>query len=419
MKIRGHFLLLKTAWRSLLYRKSAVVMAILSVAMSVYVLLGVEHIRKEARSNFTNTISGVDLIAGPRTGQINLLLYSVFRMGTPTNNISWQSFQAMVEHPNVNWAIPISLGDSHKGFRVVGTNQSFFKHFRYGSGYSLAIEEGVEFTGVMDVVLGAKVARELAYALGDKVILAHGIAKNSFALHKDRPFNVVGVLKSTGTPVDNALYVSLEGIEAIHKNWQGGVQLGKSQSPLAQQDTADLTPKSVTAAMLGLNSKLATFKVQRWINNYNKEPLIAILPGVVLVELWQMMGKIEKILMLVSSLIFVSALFGIAAMLLSSMRERKRELLILRSLGASPLMNYWLLSCEALLITLLGSLIAVVFLLSSILIVNNLFSTALGMSFSFNLWSVSNGIIFLMMIVSVFLICLIPAVKIYREIKRT
>lgn len=401
-------MLQKLAWHSLLYRKGAVVMAVLSVMMSVYVLLGVEHVRQEARSSFTNTVSGVDLIAGPRTGQINLLLYSVFRLGTPTNNISWSSAQKIANHEDVAWTIPISLGDSHAGFRVVGTTASFFERYQYGQKRALTFTNGEPFSDVMDVVLGAAVAKDLNYQLGQDVVLSHGIAQQSFTIHDKHPFRVVGMLAATGTPVDNALYVSLAGIEAIHQS---------GNSAISNTELAEIVPEQVTAVMIGLKSKFATFNMQRWINDTANEPLLAILPGVVLVELWSMMSVVEKALLTISLLIFIAALFGVTAMLLSSMRERKQELVIIRSLGAKPITNYWLLVSEALLIVLIGMLLAIAGLVASILIFNSVYSGLLGMSFSLNILTRQSVIALIAMLICVFIVCLLPAINAYRVSK--
>ena len=122
-------LLVKLAWQSLCFRRGAVLITAAAIAVSVFTLLSVEHLRQTAKQSFNSTVSGVDLIVGPRTGDINLLLTTVFRIGQPSQNMSWKSYQHLSHHPRISWTIPISLGDSHKGFRVVGTAQSFFAHF--------------------------------------------------------------------------------------------------------------------------------------------------------------------------------------------------------------------------------------------------------------------------------------------------
>ncbi len=204
------------AFRSLLNRRGTALLTILAIAMSVTLLLGVEKIRRDAKASFANTISGTDLIVGARSGSVQLLLYSVFRIGNATNNISWKSYRDLASESAIAWTIPLSLGDSHRGFRVLGTNLDYFEHYRYRSGRALVFSEGVPFDDLYDAVLGADVAKELGYALGQAITIAHGTGDVSFAMHDDKPFRVSGILEKTGTPVDRTVHVSLEGIEAIH-----------------------------------------------------------------------------------------------------------------------------------------------------------------------------------------------------------
>jgi len=232
---------LRLALSSLWSRKGSVMLTFLAITVSVFVLLGVEQIRQQAKNSFGNTVSGIDLIIGARTGDINLLLYSVFRLGNATNNISWKSYQTIATDPNVAWTIPISLGDSHKGYRVMGTTSDYFTHFRYGKDKPLELAEGAPFSDLYDVVLGAEVARTLAYQLGDRLILSHGMGNTSFSNHDDSPFRVTGILESTGTPVDRTLHVSLEGIEAIHVGWQDGSEVSTATGGT---DTASKPPRA-------------------------------------------------------------------------------------------------------------------------------------------------------------------------------
>ena len=339
--------LFNIAWQSLLYRRGAVILTVAAIAVSVFTLLGTEHIRQSAKQSFNSTISGVDLIVGPRTSDVNLLLTTVFRIGNPSQNMSWDSYQQLVNHKAVAWAIPISLGDSHRGFRVVGTEQQFFTQFRYGQSRHLRYVQGREFSDIYDVVLGAQVAKKLTYELNDTLVLSHGLSTTSFQKHDAYPFRVVGVLAATGTPVDNALYVSLAGLEAVH---QPPVQRFEQSSDKQRQ----LEPASITATMLGLHSKLATFKVQREINTATHEPLTAILPGVALTQLWQMSRGLENALQLMARLILFASLLGLGAMLLASLRERRYELAVMRTLGASSLTIFLLIQIESLSVVVVG-----------------------------------------------------------------
>ncbi|EWH10768.1 antimicrobial peptide ABC transporter permease [Catenovulum agarivorans DS-2] len=345
---------LKLAHKSLRFRKNSVLLTIFAMAISLTVLLGVEHIRQQTKHSFASSVSGIDLIIGTRTSQLNLLLYSVFRIGSPTSNISWQSYKNIRQHPDVRWSIPISLGDSHKSYRVVGTTNDYFKYFKFGDTQQLAFAQGQNFQGTFDVVIGHKVAQLLNYKLGDQITLSHGIGSTSFVNHDKNPFVVSGILQPTGTPVDQSLHVSLAGLEAIHA------------TPQSMPGT--LTPKSITAMMIGLDSKTKIFRFQRAINTDPNEPLTAILPGVALAELWQSLSMIEGTLTVISSLVFVSAAIGLGAMLMASIKERTQEVQLLRMLGATPIFIFCFIELEALLITAVSILIAVVILSIAILI---------------------------------------------------
>lgn len=206
------------------------------------------------------------------------------------------------------------------------------------------------------MVLGAEVADALHYKLGDKLVLAHGVATVSLVKHDDKPFTVVGILKRTGTPVDRTLHISLGGMEAIHIDWHNGVPAqGAGRISADQARNMDLTPTAITAFMLGLNSKIATFAVQRDINEFRSEPMLAILPGVALQELWSLMGTAEKALFVISLFVVLTGLIGMLTAILTSLNERRREMAILRSVGARPWHIASLLVLEAFALALGGS----------------------------------------------------------------
>jgi putative ABC transport system permease protein len=407
----------RLASKSLFNRKGSVVLTILAMSVSIFVLLGVEHIRSQTKESFNSTVSGVDLIVGARTGSLNLLLYSVFRIGSPTNNIDWQTYQTIAKNPKVAWVIPISLGDSHKGYRVMGTSADYFKHFSYGNKHQLDFTEGKPFSDLFDVVLGSEVARKLGYSLNDKIILAHGIGKTSFSLHDDRPFQVAGILASTGTPVDQTVHIGLQGIEAIHLDWQQGVKMPGSNITTEQLQSLKLNPKTITAFMLGLHSRMATFSLQRDINNYRKEPLSAILPGVALSELWQMMGVLENTLRLISGLILIAALLGLSAMMLASIRERQHEIHLLRVIGAPPSYLFLLIEMEALLISSVSIIIAISGLYLNLLVSGDFLVSNFGLHMSFTFFSGNNLMFILLVIGATIIAAALPSFFAYKNAK--
>ncbi|ASE51643.1 ABC transporter permease [Stenotrophomonas maltophilia] len=328
--------MLELAWASLRSRALSVGLTVLVITLSVVLLLGVERVRTQAHEGFASTVSGTDLIVGARSGPVNLLLYSVFHIGDPTNNVSWQSYQELSALPQVKWAVPLSLGDSWRGYRVVGTSAGYFEHYRYGAGHALAFASGRPFDDLYDVVIGAEVAQAQKVGLGDQIVLAHGTGAVTLATHADKPFRVTGILQRTGTSVDSSLLVSLPAIEAIHVDWRSGVQLRSQRVSAEQARHLDLTPTSITAFMLGLNSRIATFSVQRRINEYPDEAMLAILPGVTLQQLWQSLGTAERALQLISAMVVALGMVSLVALLVSTLQERRREMAILRATGARP-----------------------------------------------------------------------------------
>ncbi|MEM6448139.1 MAG: ABC transporter permease [Cyanobacteria bacterium P01_D01_bin.123] len=368
------------AFKSLRNRKFTVGLTVLSIALSVMLLLGVERIRRETKASFTNSISGTDLIVGARSGAIQLLLYSVFRIGNATNNISWQSAEEIARHPEVAWTIPISLGDSHQGYRVMGTTTDYFEHFRVGRDRPLELAEGQRFDDVYDAVLGAEVAAALNYDIDDQIVIAHGAGRVSLIEHADKPFRVAGILQPTGTPVDRTVHVSLEGIEAIHIDWQDGAPPVPGLGISAERARRlRLQPTQVTAVLVGMNSRISTFAVQRFVNDYPQEALLAIIPGVALQELWDLMGVAERGLLAISGLVVLVGLSGMLTALLTSSNERRREMAILRSVGARPLHVFALIVGEAGVVTVMGLATGIVLLYSSLFVARPLIASRLGL----------------------------------------
>jgi len=415
------------AWKSLLDRRVSVLLTVISIAVSTFVLLGVEHIRQEARSSFNRTVSGVDLIVGARTGQTNLLLYSVFHIGSASNNISWQSYQDISQRGDVAWTVPISLGDSHRGYRVVGTTQDLFHHFRYGNQQPLQLRSGKIFYTVHDAVVGAEVADALGYSVGDEIIIAHGTGSVSFSTHDNHPFTITGILERTGTPKDQTVMVSLAGIEAVHLNWPGG-GAGAGFSPGFSPDTTsgttadttqpteeDLIPDSITAFYVGLESRLATFRFQREVNDYRQEPLLAILPGVALSELWQMLGVVENVLAVIALFVLLAALLGMTTMLLATIQQRQREIAVFRAIGARPAFLFLLIQVEAVMIVLAGLLVGALSLTVALIGGQHWLATYYGLFIGTNILTADNALLMAKILAASALLATLPAVSAYRR----
>lgn len=343
--------LLSLAAKSLWNRRFTAILTCVSIAIGTTLLLGVERIRLGARESFSNTISQTDLIVGGRSGPVSLLLYSVFHLGNATNNISMESYQHFHDHPAVAWTVPISLGDSHKGYRVVATNHEYVTRFHYAKDRSLSMMDGRWFKEPTDVVIGSEVASRLGYKVGSQIVLAHGSSGSaSFAEHADHPFHVIGILDKTSTPVDRALYISLEAMEAIHVGFNGSDKA--SAAP-------DLTPTQITAFLLGAKSRLDVLTLQREINEYGEEPLTAILPALTLNELWSGVGYAESALRAIAIMVVIATFVGLIIAVVSTLNERRREIAVLRAVGASPNAITFLLTLETCLISIVATIGAV------------------------------------------------------------
>ncbi|MCG7535712.1 ABC transporter permease [Pseudoalteromonas sp. OOF1S-7] len=432
--------LITLATKSMFNRKASVLLTLFTIAISVMLLLTIERVRQEAKSSFSNTVSGTDLIVGARSGDIQLLLSSVFRIGHANNSVSWDSYQDIKAQRGVNWAIPISLGDSHKGHAVLGTDSTYFAHFRYGKKQPLAFAAGRAFVNAQEVVLGSEVAQTMHYQLGQQIVISHGMGNTSFHHHDENPMTIVGILAPTGTPVDKTVHVPLAAIEAMHNQPKSAPRMiGKPKLSAEQDDAhehnhshdhghadehkhndshdhdhadehdhghdkpdtiavavpapADLhgdligEPKQITAFLMGLDSPLYTLQIRRNINHYKAEPLLAIMPGVTLRELWRMLGLVEKILLLFSGVVVLISLLGMLTTLLATLNQRRRELAILRSVGARPRHIFTLMSSEAILITAAGCALGIALFYALIALAQGTLQSQFGISLSISLLS--------------------------------
>ena len=402
--------------RSLWNRRGTAVLTIFSISISVTLLLGVENIRQGVRTSFSSAVSGTDIIVGARGGSLQLLLYSIFRIGNAPNNLSWESYNEFRNNKRVKWTIPLSLGDSHRGFRVLGTNQDYFKYFRYGSKKKLEFTKGKSFSEVFDAVIGSEVANNLKYQLNGNIIIAHGTGNISFLKHEDRPFKVVGILRPTGTPVDQTIHVSLEGITAIHIDWKSGAPPLEGEG-LSSEDIMklDLKSEEITSFLIGLRSKIHAFDLQREINSYKEEPLSAIMPGVALQELWDILRTAETGLRVITWFVLFAGLLGMITALLSGLNERRREMAILRSVGAGPSTISFLLIFEAMVLTFTGILFGLFFLYITLFVSQPLLEAYFGLFIPINSISFKELILLGGILLTGMLMGVIPAFKAYRQ----
>ena len=497
---------LALAFKSLWHRRLTAALTVMAVAVGVAALTGVEQIRAGAKATFANTISGADLIVGARGGPLHLVLYSVFGIGEPTNNIRWETYRAIASQPDVAWTIPLSLGDAHRGFRVLGTNADYFAHYRFGQGDRLRFAAGTMFATSRDAVLGAEVADALGYRLGDSIVVSHGIGDTSFLHHDENPFRVVGVLARTGTPVDRTVHVTLAGVRAMHAESPGehddhdadehgeheaddheahhdddhgahqddhhdaddhgeheadheahedddhgdhgdddhdahqddhhddhdADDHGERETDEHQTDehhadehqteheeaghheADDDAPNAITACIVGLQARPLVLRFQRFVNEYEAEPLLAAVPGVALQRLWELVAVVEVGLLLMSVLVVVAGLVGMLAMLLAGVAERRPEMAVLRAVGAGRGMVFALLVAEAVMLAAGGAVVGVVAVHAAMLAVRGVVLERLGLALAAQWPGWFELAVIAVVALTAALVAIVPAWRLYR-----
>ncbi len=408
----GHFgylwqLACKSAWN----RRGTLLLIVFSIALSTTLLLGIEKLRSQVRENFVQAVSGLDLVVGARGSTLQLVLYAVFHLGSATNNMGYDQAQAISQKPQVAFTIPISLGDTHRDFPVVATNDTFYTRYHYSQGKSLRMAAGKKNKELLDVVLGAEVAKSLGYSLGTKIILSHGQGGNAQSEHKATPFTVSGILAPTGTPVDRSLYISLAAMEAIHLSWQNGIP---QNVEMDAETMAKLEPRAITALLVGLKKRSQVFALQREINEQEGEPLTAVLPGVAMNQIWDMVNVGERALFAISALVTVVGLVGLVASILAGLGERRRELAILRSAGASPWDILWLMAMEGLLLVVGGTACGLLVLYGLLALCAPFLAEHYGIYLTLAAPGSGEWLLLLGICLAGFLASLLPAYKAYR-----
>jgi putative ABC transport system permease protein len=407
-------ILLRLALKSLRARTLTTTLTVFSIALSVMLLVGVDRLRDAAQAGFSGTLSHTDLIAGARGGDLPLLLSSVFHIGNVANSISWDTYQHFAHHPAVAWTIPISMGDSFHGYRVVATDDNFYKHYQYHRTKSLEIAQGRTPEALFDVAVGSEVARHLNLHLGQQITLAHGIEEKSVLNHANTPFTIVGILASTSTPVDQALYITLLGDEAMHFGWTDGTPPAIGEA-VPKLDPSKLKVDEVTSFLIGTKSRISTLYLQREINTFKPEPLTAIIPAYTLQQLWNLLDYADTALSLVSVAVLIVGLLAMLIALYTALNERRREIAILRAVGVHARQIFLLFLLESTLIAAAGTTLGIGAVYAMLFLLRGMIESHTGLPIALVGLSLRVEIYAIGTIVLAALLGLIPAARAYRN----
>ena len=388
----------------------------ISLMASMVLLLSIERIQQGAEEGFNQSISGVDAIIGPRSSSIELVLYTVFHLGRPTNNITTKTVNDVKIRGDISWLVPIALGDSHKGFRVVATEPNYFEHIKYANSQPLVFSKGVAFAELSEAVLGSDVAEKLSYRVGSKIQITHGSVESVGSKHDDFSFVVTGILNKTGTPIDQAIFLDLKGYELLHLGWKSGKKIfNLDDINLSSLPEDALIPKTVTAAFIGLKSKLTLFNFSKNIREYPKEAISAVIPGIALSELWSIVGLVDKGFQLLSWIIIAISLIAMVTLIIASLDNRKQEMTIYRANGASPKFLAMMVLCESIVIGLTAIVGAIILVTIVTYFATAQLNLALGISPSFKWISMDEIKVFSLILLAGALSSLIPASMVFRK----
>lgn len=321
------------------------------VAIIVSILLTSTFLKKEISKN----AQGIDLVVGAKGSPLQIILASIFHIDFPTGNISLEDANNLTRNRLVKSAIPLSLGDSYQGYRIVGTSSA------YVDLYQAELEKGEWFGNEMTATVGASVAKNLSIALGDELESAHGLAEGAGG-HEEHPFKVVGVMKQTGSVLDQLILVSIQSVWEVHASHEEhnhkegsdaheaivldrlGIEVTKEQ--LANED--------ITSLLLQYRSPMAAVQLPRIVNGTSN--LQAASPPYETARLFNIIGVGVDVVNVLGLVIIILSATSVFIALINSLKERKYELAIMRSMGASQLKIFLLILTEGIVLTIIGSL---------------------------------------------------------------
>ena len=429
--------------RSLWNRRFVAGLTVLAISLSVALILGVERLRDGARDSFANSASGIDLIVAPRGNPVQILMATVFGVGGTGTGMTWESFEWLEDRPEVAWAVPIQMGDNHRGYPVIGTDEAYFEHFRHSGGQPLSLAAGTFFSGESAdaAVVGAEVAARFGYAPGAVIVNAHGSGEVSFDLHDDAPFTISSVLAPTGTAVDRMVFVTLEGFDTLHAQEDAPLAdpLDPDAMPADGQGEDDAhddheahdehvdhgehegteaghghEPDRINAVFVGLIDRTNVLGLQRAVNERPSDALSAVLPAVALAELWGITGTAERAMRLMAWAVALAGMIGMVVMLSATLDTRRREFAILRSVGATPARIFALIVTEAAVLTAAGLVLGLVLLTVATFVTDPILSARFGLRLGLNVFGARELATLFLIFCAGLLASLIPAVRVYR-----
>lgn len=306
-------------------------------------------LNKQMDEQFRRNIRGIDMVVGAKGSPLQLILSSIYQMDAPTGNIPLEDVNALKKNPFVKNIIPLSMGDNYRGFRIVGTNAQYAEHFQAKTA------RGTLFVQSMEVSIGSKVARTLGLNIGDTFASSHGLDANGEA-HGEKKYKVTGIFEANGSVIDQLILTSLSSVWDIHEHEEaGGIHAEgdthQTESPDNSEDP-HLEKKEITSALIQFRNPMGLITLPRHINQNTS--MQAALPSIEINRLFSMLGVgIETLRALAAIIIFIAGI-SVLISLYNSLKERKYEMALLLSMGATRTKLFFMLLYEGFILAILG-----------------------------------------------------------------
>jgi putative ABC transport system permease protein len=406
-------MLLKISWKNILDKKLNSFLCVLLMTMGIAIISLLLLLGKQLQDKFAKNISGIDMVVGAKGSPLQLILSSVYQIDNPTGNVYLSDVQAIAQNPLVKEMIPLSMGDNYQGYRIVGTNKKYFEHFK------AKFATGALFKKDLDVVLGAQVALNTGLKLGDMFSSSHGLEAEG-EVHGDTQYKVSGVLEFNNSVIDNLVLTSLNSVWNIHEHKEEAEHTEEEGAEHQEHEAeeADMSKREITSALIKFRSPMGLMSMPRNINQNSK--LQAALPSIEINRLFELLGIGIDGLQILAAVIMLISGISVFVSLYNSLKERKYEMALMLSMGASRTRLFLMLLLEGVLLALFGFIAGVVLSRIGIILISNQLSKKFH--FDVSQMSLQTGEIYLFIgaLAIGILAAALPSINIYRlNISRT
>ena len=396
----------KLSIKNLFYRPLSSLLSLLLLALGVSMISLLVLINSVVQDQMNNNLKGIDMVVGAKGSPLQLILSSVYHVDSPTGNISLKEARSIEKNPMVGNSVPLLYGDNYEGFRIVGTNEKFIEL------YNLSIENGSFWDDEFEVVVGKKIATKLNLKVGDTFVTSHGLRQTGES-HADTPFTVVGITNFSNSVADQLILTSAESVWGVH-----GDHAHDDEEHYHDEEHDHDDDKEITAMLIKFNSPMNVIQFPRYINENTN--LQSAVPSYEISRLFKLFGFGIETINLLAYLIIVVSGISIFITLFNSMKERKYDMALIRTLGGSRLQLSSMLVYEALILTISGFILGIILSRLGLVFISSLMESSFN--YSLNSYGILNDEFWLLAISILIglMACLIPSIQVYKmDISKT